>query len=427
MSSSDKKFTRGPWYGAKKYDNEELLAIARYWDEKRANEENKEVDPDEETVYEGPLHADTENEKKSNEAMMANGVRYLKLILTDLNGDPRPLAGRSAIGKTTSRVLKLISLDDTTKEPKTPFPTRNIFQTRMLITDFSDRDAVEAQIREIVEALVEEKCPDMNAEEKAKVVEQQIPFKRKEVENWEVFKWYSEEWLQYMRSDNILDKFNLHSYKENFKPCIQSKRKWDQNIPEDKKNKKAKKSGFVALDEWIIRRRVGGNGHTGELWAKIYDMNKGSKATGKSKKKYQQVKVKNANTGKLEHLNTDNFSDYMTYGSAFFDDWDFQMCIHSKGASMPLNCKNLYVKRAAPMESSEEVEAPLEYEDQFDNMFGNFETLEETQAKQKANKDTTTTDGDDDEDSDEDDDAHLYAAQNQLNNLIVGDTTEVDF
>lgn len=397
-TNSKKEYKKGPWYGAKEFSNKELLEIMDHWDNKRADE-NFVYDPKEPLdEYEGPLSFDFANEKGSD-VMKSKGVRYIKALFTALDGSIRPLAGKSAISRTASRMKAEVEEDDN-GEPKSTYPKKVNFVTKAYITDFDDEKKVASQVRQLTIDAIDKYFPDMeNGPDKDAMIKKQIVLKKREAQNWEIMKWLDEEWRMYINSYAMGDLIDFPSDAVH-KTCLQRFRDYKSTNPDDVRDyPQYRKTKKIPLDDWIIRNKISGNGNTGEMWCKFFDLTKPSKPGKNGKRLHSQVKIKDPETGKIDNLKTYSVKDFVTFDSPHFDNWEIQLCTHAKGSSMHRCVKKMYVKRAAPRESTDEVEIDDDYAEAMEGMIGSFETIEESKSNQVANNEESNSDDDDDSDN----------------------------
>jgi hypothetical protein len=328
-----------PYANAKPFTNVELLEIIK-------------------KTPQGWLQFDIKNESKS-EAMKENKVRYLNIIVTDLEGKVRPLT-RTTVATTTKSQCKLGKADF-------GIPGAAKFSTRVLTDD-------EAKLSELADTIVQDKFPTLGDDEFTAMATTQEKLLKKEFDQWTVEKAIAKEFERMLNTaaerkkiGYVFDK--THEIAGN----VQYERKPKED--DDAEITLADTTGGrIALEQPMCYKRIRMDKKDGSLWCKIYDVTGGAKTR-------KLASMKDPETGKVALLNHKTLPVWLRANSVFYGTSKYAMCITSKGCRLHENMTDMNVRRAAKTESetpaNEEESAAME---QFGGSFAADDDDEEDDA-----------------------------------------------
>lgn len=366
MSVAKKTFTKStrknPWAGAKKFTNDELLEIFAKHDESKST-----------TSW---MSFDIKNENQ-NEKMKDKCVRYLTILVTDLEGKLRPLSRSTAACATKSK-CKPGKTDDGQISGKFSFSTRILIPQRIGDPNPEDEKKlvdqawIDAKIDELADKVVSEKFPDIPEDEFVTRATQQATLIRAEYKQWLVEQHIGEEFVK-----NCSNKEFRAAIKWAYKPKdhkIQSNVQYDRTPseanPEDMAQ--ANEDGVIPLEQPMVYHGIQVNKNTGELWCKIYDKTTPVKG-GKNK-----IACMKNESGKLAPLSSHTLEAWLRPGSVCIGIESAQACIHGKGISLHCNFKELHVRRALKSEADSQLDDETTSQlDLFGGQFGHDDDEDE--------------------------------------------------
>lgn len=315
------------------------------------------------------MSLDLKNET-ATEAMKANNIRYITILVTDLEGKVRPLKRMTAPTQTKSKC-------NPGKTDKGKTPSKFSFSTRIMIPykvgdklpdgKIVDQKFIDDKIDELADTAVSEKFPNATEDEFSSLAEKQSNIIKGEYIQWQIEMAINSEFNNLMNDKNTRVNILKWSYKpkeHNIKGNVQ----YSVTPAEDdvEAMKKVNSDGVIMLEYPMVYYYINIDKLTGNLWCKIYDMSKETAA-----KKHPHVMVKNEQ-GKMEFLNMKNLQVWMRPYSVYAGSCKYQLCLHGKGASLHTIMTEMLVRRSAQRTSESSIDKETEkimcdFGDDFDN------------------------------------------------------------
>jgi hypothetical protein len=351
-----KTYKKSPYGNAKHFTNTELLSIiTKYQNDKTKDKKSW-------------MSFDLKNETK-NEKMEKNKVRYLQILVTDLDGKDRPLV-RDLAPTITESKCKLGETDDG-KIPSSasfsvgikimcePGDEITVDRARELLAPADDDEWVELQTKHKIgkkfhfekykvtpefidnvisvmsEVIVSEKFADISQDQYEATVKRQDELLRQQYNGWRVDKAISLEFERLLNDKagrkaigwNMGEKQsvagNVQTTRKPREDADGSMDKDDEKLLEKLSEETGKDIKVIPLDNWRVYYRIRISTVDGTLWCKVYDVTT-PVPKGQPRK---LATLKNPDTGKVELLTYKTIESWLRYGSAFTGPCKYQLCI----------------------------------------------------------------------------------------------------
>lgn len=353
---SNSKFTKKNAYpGAKKFTNAELYPIIKNYKSKvqAFDALGKKAKVEERPV--SYMSFDTKNESKTA-AMSENKVRYLAVLITDLENKVRPLVRQTVASITRSRT-RLGKSDDGKIPSSASFSTRILVDDDVDITPDTDGKYSEAaqavidKIDELADEIVSNKFPDIPQDQFETMAEVQAKLLKAEYMQWFIEKSLSEEFERLLNDQNYRTKTIVYAKgaKHVISGNVQFDRAPKEDDPEDMA--KANESGVIPLENPMVYYKIRIDKTDGSLWCRIYDHTAPAKGGVR-----QLATLKDAKTKKPCLLNHKNLGDWLRPNSVFTGICKYSLCISQSGARLHASYSEMLVRRAAKSEASSQVD-----------------------------------------------------------------------
>lgn len=401
-----KVYKKSPYGTAKHFTNAELLTIIlKYRNDKSKDKKSW-------------MSFDAKNETK-NDKMEKNKVRYLQVLVTDLEGRERPLI-RDVAASITQSKCKLSETEDGKIPSSASFSTRIRIMTepgdeiteararallapaddeewRARVTEFgigakftATEAFVDAVITVAAECVVSEKFPDISQDQYDITVKRQEELLKQQYVGWRVDKAIAAEFERLLNDKRVREGINwTKRADQKIAANVQYTRNArdgdadDAAILERLTAAAGREVEQIPLEEWMVYYRIRISTTDGSLWCKIYDQ------TVKLPKGQRKLAtMKNPETGMVEVLNHRTIEAWLRYGSAYTGFVKYQLCISTVGGGrLHAAMSEMAARRGARGEGQSRIEEAAVND--LDDFGGNFGGEDEDPEPEQPQKKTT--------------------------------------
>ncbi len=310
-----------------------------------------------------------DKQEKQTETMKKHGSFRHNLNIVTPAGDVRFIRETDPV-KTSSNCSKNSEKADDEKAEKKEKKSESkivnfTIQTRFVIQNPADPEA-DNKIREFATAEVRERFPNLPADQVEAKIADRVRVLTKEFEQ-NLVEWCIHEEIMAILNDIKIQVGLLNFVKTGetrIASNVQTLRKVNLTDPAEKElmMNGGAVNGMIPLDRPIVRYTISGDIEKNELWCDVLDLNK--MAGGKVQKATVEGKP----------VGIDNLTNYLTYGSIFYQRVAYQISQSLKALECKAFVKKIYVRRAAPLKgdgaarvNAEAAKNAMDYDEDFED------------------------------------------------------------